>query len=255
MKNIGYIILAIITMAIISGIIKAIENGIKGANACKKYNKAIDNSNGLEKLRLILREGAITFSLGLTYHGDKKENSSGISFSILSTHMLISDIFYGQMQEIYKNLNREDPFDELANEVEENYTKQDIMTARIFGVAFGVILAKAANVSNKKIKKSAVKKYIDTSKIDEVYRKEIARTTSLYIDFEIDKLFGARSEVAFTSKDLGQIAYLLLDSKLEKNDYPDIMIATIMNTALTLSYGQAIVSYALKDLEKEGLIG
>ena len=33
------------------------------------------------------------------------------------------------------------------------------------------------------------------------------------------------------------------------------MIATIMNTALTLSYGQAIVSYALKDLEKEGLIG
>lgn len=93
MKNIGYIILAIITMAIISGIIKAIENGIKGANACKKYNKAIDNSNGLEKLRLILREGAITFSLGLTSHGDKKENSSGISFSILSTHMLISDIF------------------------------------------------------------------------------------------------------------------------------------------------------------------
>ena len=48
MKNIGYIILAIITMAIISGIIKAIENGIKGANACKKYNKAIDNSNALK---------------------------------------------------------------------------------------------------------------------------------------------------------------------------------------------------------------
>jgi len=36
MKNIGYIILAIITMAIISGIIKAIEKWHKGSKCLQK---------------------------------------------------------------------------------------------------------------------------------------------------------------------------------------------------------------------------
>jgi hypothetical protein len=255
MENVGYTILAIIIMAIIVGIIKAIGNSAERAAAYRKYDKAIENSNGLEKMRLILRRNAITFSLGLTSHGEDKGSSSGISIPILSTHMNICDIFYGQMQELYKNIDSEDPFIDLADEIKSDYTKQRIMTARIFGVAFGVILAKAANTSNKKVKKNAVKKYIDTCKIDEVYRKEIAKTALLYINFETDKLFGARSEGAFTSKDLGQIAYLLLDSKLGKGDFADPIIATHMHAALALSYGQADVSYVLNDMEKEGLIG
>ena len=170
-------------------------------------------------------------------------------------HLYLADGFYGSLKDFFEKMGDANAYDELAQVVATDYTKQQVIAARIFGIAFGITVVKAADVSNKKIKKTSVKKYLDSCKFDDAYKSEISNAASIYINFEQDELFGARSEAGFVSRDLGKLAYSLLDMKLSKGNFADPTHTTHMAAAIALAYREIVVDDSLVSvLQQEGLI-
>lgn len=256
MESFGIAILAFIVISIIVAIIKSMGRGVERAAAHRNYNKAVERSTGIEKIRLMVRADCTTLSLQFKKKNDENTSWILVTTAIMMAHMHIADFYYGMLGETYESLGMNNAFDELSETISSERTKELIISSRLYGVAFGVVLAKAADLTNKKIKKTAVKKFIDNCKLDEIYRKELSKTTMAYIDFENDKLFGAHTEAAWTSHDIGVIACALIDGKLGKNNFADPVIATPMSAAVTYAYKETTVdSSTIKELEKEGLIG
>ena len=253
MESVGITILGFIVLSIVFAIIKGIGNSIEKASNSRKYAKAVVSSTGLEKVRLLVRREAPMFSTSL-----KKDDGSTWFHMTLPTstaHLFLSDGFYGLMKDTFEELGKGDSFDDFASSLSTDYTKQRIISARIFGIAFGITISKAANLSGKKIKKTAVKKYLESCKFDEIYKKEIVRMTATYIDFEQDKLFGAHSEAAFTSQELGTMAYALVDEKLGKGNFADPTFSTHMNMAIAMAYKETpIDETTIKEFQDVGFI-
>ena len=79
--------------------------------------------------------------------------------------------------------------------------------------------------------------------------------TATYIDFEQDKLFGAHSEAAFTSQELGIMAYALVDEKLGKRNFSGPTFSTHMNMAIAMAYKETpIDETTIKEFQDVGFI-
>lgn len=255
METIGVAILGFIVVTFIVMLIVGIMSGINRLSNSVEDARITRKSTGLERVRLLVRKGGPTFTSQLEKIGESQR--SDVSTPIWTSYILITDGFYDLMGDSYNNIGKSDAFDDLAKTVSADFNKLDVISARVFGAAFGIVVAKAANTSGKKIKKSKVIKYLNSCGFSERYKKEITRMASAYISFEQDELFGAHSEAGGSiSQDLGTMAYALLDEKLGKGNYPDPTISTSMNMALATAYREAIIYDSLiEGLKAEGLIG
>lgn len=254
METIGVAILGFIIIVFLVAIIIGIGSSVGRASNAREYTKTMRRSTGLEKIRLLVRDRAPVYTGKLK----KSDGSSwpNLSLPIATSHLLVADGYYEIMQDTFNKLGRADEFDEMAEAISTDFSQQETISARIFGIAFGISVAKAANMSNRKIKKTAVKKYLNSCNFDADYKKEIVKMATAYIDFEQDELFGAHSEAGFTSQDLGVMAYALINAKLGKNNYPDPTFSTAMNMAIAIAYKEAYVNDSLiKEFKDEGLIG
>lgn len=246
MDKIGITVLGFIIFLIVVAIIKGLGKGVDKVVARKRYDKAIETSTGLEKIRLMIRADFPTISLQFK-KDEEKSNWVFVTLAVDKIHMDLADTFYPSLEEILESLNKSTAFDELSEEVSSNGAKELTLASRLFGIAFGIEIAKAANESGKKIKKASVKKYIDSCKLDEKYRKELSKMTMSLIDFIKDKTPGA----LIVSEDLGAMAYALTDGVID-----DPIIQKPMVLAITYAYREASIGNSvIKELEKEGLIG
>lgn len=254
METIGIAIVGFIILSFFILIIWGIGSSVGRISQSRENTKALINSTGLKKICLIVRSEAISFSAKL-----KKDGSEtpwfNLKVPVLTAYPILADAFYGSLEEAFNGIGRSDAFDELAVAISKDFTEQKIISARIFGVSLGITIAKAANESGKRIKKAALKRYLNSCSFDEIYKKEIIKMVTAYIDFEQDKLFGAHSEAAFTSQDLGKMAYSMLDEKLEKGKYPDPIISTAMNLAIAIAYSNTpLDDTIIAELKIAGLI-
>lgn len=246
MDKIGITVLGFIIFLIVVAIIKGLGKGVDKVVARKRYDKAIKTSTGLEKIRLMIRADFPMMSLQFK---KDEENSSWVfvTMAVSSVHMDLADTFYPSLEEMLGSLNKSTAFNGLSEEISSNGTKELTLASRLFGIAFGIVIAKAADESGKKIKKTSIKKYIDSCKLDEKYKKELSKMTVSLIDFKKEEKAGAH----IISEDLGAMAYALTDETMD-----DPIIQKPMILAITYAYKKASISESvIKELEKEGLIG
>ena len=254
MEVIGAVILGFIAIVFIIMLIVGIMSSINRLSNSVEYKKATKKSTGLEKIRLLVRGSAPTFTSQLRKVGSSQR--SDLTAPIWTSYIFVADGFYYMMKDAYDQLGGTEAFDSLAETISTNFNKLDAISARIFGIAFGVVITKAANTSGKNIRKAKVIEYLNSCEFDERYKKEITKMVKAYIDFEQDKLFGAHSKSGgFTSHDLGIMAYALLDEKLSKEDYPDPTISTSMSMAIAIAYKETVIYDSLiRGLNTAGLI-
>lgn len=246
MDKIGITVLGFIIFLIVFAIIKGLGKGVDKVVARKQYNKAIETSTGLEKIRLMIRADFPMVSLQFK-KDEEKSSWIIVTMAVSSTHMDLADTFYPALEEMLESLNRRTTFGELSEEISSNGTKELTLASRLFGMAFGIIIAKAADESGKKIKKNSIKKFIDSCKLDEKYKKELSKMTMSFIDFKKEEKTGAH----IVSENLGAMAYALTDGVID-----DPIIQKPMILAITYAYKKASISDSVvKELEEEGLIG
>ena len=65
MEKLGVAFLVLIIIVIVVGIVKSIGRGVGYASADRQYAKKVEESNGLEKIRLLLRKDVTGFMIGL----------------------------------------------------------------------------------------------------------------------------------------------------------------------------------------------
>lgn len=256
MESIGIAILSFIIITPIIAIIKGIVKNVKRASYNRTYIKEVEKSSGLKKINLLVRKDSIFFTTGLKKQ-DKTALRANLVLPTSSAFLAIADSYYSLLNDSSEAIGAGSYFNKLAENLSTDYTKLKTISARIFGISFGITIAKAANLSGKKVKKTAVKKYLNTCDFDDKYKKDIIKMATMYINFEQDKSFGAYSERAFVSKDLGAMAYALIDEKLAKEDHADITIATNMNMATAIAYKETRFynGCVLSEIEEAGLIG
>ena len=224
---------------------------LKDIIALKKYEKALQRSTGLEKLRLLMRSYSVF--IGSLSSDDNAYVS--LSASVDIAQMYIADIFYGWLRKLYERLGSSNVFDKLAEEVSSKTSKDYAIRSRLSGIALGVVLFKASNMSEKRINESKLKQLIDSLKLDDEYKKELLKMTKTFIRFAKDEMFGFGTEGAMVSQDLGEMAYAALDTKTKKGHYADPAIATQMYAALTVAYKETpILNHVLKQIEEASLI-
>ena len=255
-----YTILGIIIILIVVAILKGIGRGIEHASAQRQYDKAVQRSTGLEKIRLLVRRGAITFTLGLSKkEGEDESSNFSLSMPVTMAHMNFADSFYGQLDTMPHGV---DAYSELAEKLSADMKAERSIEARVFGVAFGIVLAKAADQSRMKIKKTAVKKYLESCSIDKECKKDVIKMALLYIDYENDGLLGPKSNIpggngSIGSADVSKIALSLVDAPAPgEGHFADPFFHLAFDFARTYAYANADVrDSSIDDMKKEGLIG
>lgn len=255
MNSIGLVLLGSLAVGGVFFGIKKIGDKAERSLGQRNYQKKISNSSGLEKAQMLLREDALSFS---SYY---PKNGGWVTIPTGHTYMDIVELYYTFIKDAAQKVADADngewsaALDTFGDSVSSDRTKRQLIAARIYGIALGIIVSKAANITNKKCNKTAVKQYIESCKLDELYRKEMSKMAITYITFEQDLLSGAKTKYAVVNHNLGEMAYALFDGELSKDDDADFTMALFMNTSLSLAYKDAMVDESLiSDFEKEGFI-
>lgn len=251
MQSFGIYLLAALTVGGVFAAIKAIGSTAERSLDQHKHQNKINNSSGIEKAQLLLRDDAMSFA------------ACGGWINIPTSHVYIDIIeyYYTLLKNEADKVKEADDglwsatLDAFGEEISSDRKTRQLIAARIYGIAFGIILAKTANLYNKKIHKTSVKRYCEACKLDELRRKEIYKMALVYIDFEQDELSGAKSKYPVVNHNLGKMAYALFDEKLGEKEDADISYKLFMNTAVSLAYKDAQTDeIVLRNLEEEGLI-
>lgn len=221
------------------GLFKRVERNINA----RKYDKAIEQSTGLKKICLMVRNQGVEFSLGLS----KSSNGTNLAFemmSVTSAQMTFAEVFYTALDESFEKVggSPDDMFNDLAEEIYRDYNKRRLIASRIFGIALAIFMQKVANSSNSTVNKNEIIKLIKNSEIKESFKDELSNNFSSMMDFYEDPMTGAGTEGAMVSHDLGVLAYSLVDMKLEGNHYADPLYMMTAITAETLTYRETNVS-------------
>ena len=152
------------------GLFKRIE---RNANA-RKYQKTIEQSSGLKKIHLMVRNHGVDF----TFMFSHAQGGSKLVFmlvNVVTTENLFADIFFTTLNDsiVRAGGSTDEMFSNLANELYRDYNKQKMIASRLYGVAFAIILHKAADISRKAINKTGVDKFIDSSGLNEGFKDSI----------------------------------------------------------------------------------
>ena len=243
MESSGIAIFVIIVLAVIVFIIYM-------SSPRRKYNKAVEKSTGLERVRLIVRKNAIAFGNQLKKRGDDGVSRFPIELPVIETHQALADVFYGMLNDTTKSWGNSSLFDELSDSISSDKEKELVVSSRMFGIAFGIVLEKAAKLTNAEIKKATIKKFISSSEIEEIHKREISKMAIVYLDL-------STSDTKTTWASLEKMTYELMGAKItrEKDDIADPIMIMPLKTALSYAYSKTTLKdLTIEKLEKEGLI-
>lgn len=243
METSGIAVFIIIVLAVIIFIIYM-------SSPRKKYNKAVEKSTGLDRVRLMVRENAITFGNQLKKRGDDSASRFPIELPVVETHQALADVFYGTLNDTTKSWGNNGLFNELSDSISSDKEKELVVSSRMFGIAFGIVLEKTAKLANAEIKKTAIKKFVSSSEIEEAYQKEISKMAITYLDL-------SASDTKTTWASLEKMTYELMGAKItrEKDDIADPIMIMPLKTALSYAYGKTTLKDStIEKLEKEGLV-
>ena len=243
MESSGIVVFIIIVLAVIVFIIYM-------SSPRRKYDKAVEKSTGLDRVRLIVRKNAIAFGNQLKKRGDDSASRFPIELPVMETHQALADVFYGMLNDTTKSWGNSSLFDELSDSISSDKEKELVVSSRMFGIAFGIVLEKAAKLANAEIKKATIKKFISSSEIEEIHKKEISKMAIAYLDL-------STSDTKTTWASLEKMTYELMGAKItrEKDDIADPIIIMPLKTALSYAYGKTTLKdLTIEKLEKEGLI-
>ena len=136
------------------GLFKRIERNINA----RKYDRAIEESSGLKKICLMVRNQGVEFTLGLS-----KSNGANLAFEMMNVEtaqMTFAEVFYmtlnGSFEKAGGSLN--DMFNDLAEELYGDYNKRRLIASRLFGIALAIFMQKVANDSDTKVNKKEIMK-------------------------------------------------------------------------------------------------
>lgn len=244
----GFIAVVFIAAIIFIPIVIAL-NGGGSITAHQRYKKAIQNSSGIEKARLIIRDKSTTIMLRLK----RNENDYSLSSVIMATSMSYirtADIFYGLLREDYESLGKGEIFNTLSEALVSNEEKELIVSSRLFGIVLGIVIEKSADITNKAINKTTIKNYINSCTLDEIYKTELIKAMVAYWNLE-------NKSIKTTQRMLEDLTYLLFDSKIKrsKDDLPNPM--TTASIAEAIKYAREntqINDLVIKELTEQKMI-
>ena len=241
------VVLAVIIIVIIGTIISSINKSASRHSNMRQYYKAIDNSTGLEKIRLTVRKDAVRYS-NLFQHDNNNESFLFLLTPMLKAQITISDIFFGQIQEILSKVKPE--LDEILSDTIQDNGGASKVSVRIFAIGFGIMLKKSADESKKKINQTNVKKYIATCKLNEEAKKEIGK----YAIITIKHLNGIFADSPMVSYEMSELVSGLLCYKYEKENFADPVYLAALSSAMKVCYDRMNVNSYISDLRKANLI-
>lgn len=216
---------------------------ISGLQNTKQKEKLLDNSHGLEKLRLILRQYFLTSYI--------KEDSSqaffSISLAIEPIKTLFTDFFYQALTED----PRREQFDEIAEAAAlANPDGELLIEARLYGLALGILMETIAEKEEYKINSAQIKKTISPIFKNADFGEEFANTANKYLKIQ-------KSKTAQKWIILEQITYSLLNATIKRsqNDIADPI--TIMPIRAAINFAKSTIKIdekLLDTLEKHKII-
>lgn len=211
-----------------------------------------EGSEFLKIRTIVCKEGLSLMNRILAQYDDL----SYLHIPLGSAVSYLVDAYYNCMLKMFNSLGNEKPFTELEELLEQDSRQKEILAARFLGVSLGIVLTKAADLSNKKVRKTAVKEFVQSFKnIDDSIEKEICKMAITYIDFDQDEECGARTENGFASHDLGLITYSLINKELKQEDFANLSFAIEASLALVIAYKRTSgVELAIEKLESSKLI-
>ena len=216
----------------------------------KEYEAAVNNSTGIEKLRLKIRSNSIELGSKL-----KRNNDDGVAFSIdlpiMEAYIHLADIFYTLLKENCESYGSSELFDDLSDKITSNEKEEKIVSSRLFGIAFGIVLDIVAASENTKIKKTAAKNFVNSCLLDEKHKEELLKMMTSYFSY---KNSATKEDWALLEK----MTYALVnaDVKRDSNDIADPIIIMPLKTAITyIRDNTQIKDYYIKGFKEEGLIG
>ncbi len=234
------------------GLFKRVERNINA----RKYDKAIDESSGLKKICLMVRNQGIEFTLGLS-KGSGGSNLSLVMMHVTSAQMTFAEVFYMTLYDSFEKAggSTDEMFEDLAMELYGDYNKRRLIAARLYGITLAIFIHKSADISNTKVNTKEVIKCIESSDVKEDFKNALKNNFSRMMDYYNDPITGARTEGAMVSRDLGVLAYSLVDMKLGEGHYADPMYTMAIATAEMLTYRETNTSkYDVDSLEKAKLL-
>ena len=223
------------------------QSGSHGlATSHRKYETALNNSMGIEKLRLKIRSNSTKFGMKLKKNNED-DAAISIGLPIMETYMHLADTFYTLLKESDKC----ELFDEFAEEVVSDEDEEFVVSSRLFGIAFSITLNSVAATTNLKVKKAAVKNFINSCLLNETCKKELLKTTTSYFNF---KNSATKEDWSL----LENTTYALVGAKIKRgaDDIADPI--TIMPLKTAIAYVQnniQVKDYYIKGFKEEGLIG
>ena len=242
----GFVALTLLGIVILVPIV-LIVNGDGHLTARGRYAAAVNNSSGIEKLRLKIRSNSTALSSKL----GEDTSIFGITLLAAETHIHLADIFYSFTKEQNKGTSRSELFDELSEDVVLEDKKESVVSARLFGIAFGISVEKAADAAKLKVKKAAVKDFIGSCTFSESDKKEFSKMVMAYLDLQ-------KSDTRKTKRTLEEMTYALFDAtiKRDKDDAPDPIAIMPLKAAISYAKNATLVDdLYVKDFKKAGLIG
>ncbi|MBR3329275.1 hypothetical protein IKG29_01945 [Candidatus Saccharibacteria bacterium] len=218
----GYFITVVI-VAILFYILTSTVNGGKSITKHKEYKKAIDDSTGVEKLRLKIRSHHIQ----KLKKNDKTNLSFPASYSITIAHINLVDTFYGMLEKNFKSTHHGELFDRMSDAVTSDKTKELTVLSRLFGIAFGIVIEKAADSTKTKINKKIIKSFVDTYMPNDTNKKEFLKMMTTYLGLK-------NSDTKTTWILLEKTTYALMDAKIkrDKDDIADPIVIIPLKTAI-----------------------
>lgn len=216
---------------------------ISGSQNTKQKEKLLDNSHGLKKLRLILRQYFLTSYI--------KEDSSqaffSISLAIEPIKTLFTDFFYQALAED----PRREQFDEIAEAAAlVNPDGELLIEARLYGLALGILMETIAEKEEYKINSAQIKKTISPIFKNADFGEEFANTANKYLKIQ-------KRETAQKWIILEQITYSLLNTTIERsqNDIADPITIMPIRAAINSAKSAIEIDEKLLDtLEKHKII-
>lgn len=233
-----WIILLIVCILVVMATINSICRHISQNIMIKNNKKAIANSSGAEKIRLILRADLTPF-LDIIKEDEKQDvRIASALFISLHAQKNLADSFYGALNGTQKHISTTEVSAALSNleaTLSEDEEKKHLLAVRLFGVAFGIVLVEAATATNSKVNKKMFSRLVSSYQIDDHYKKELAKMTTTYINYSNDPSFDPNSRVLpSTSRDFGIIGYSLLDLKLPNGKFASQEVCIPLTIAIDL---------------------
>lgn len=218
-------ITVIIGFSILSAVIKGANRRYERAKDRRAYYKQMEQSSGMEKAVLKLRNGDSNFINCVP---------SDILPAMMVAYKTIADTYYTYSYTIMTDVGLEDNMNEIGERLIENRDKEMQICARIYGISFAIVLHKASLSVDGAIDPKKLKRYVDSHFDHEYCHKDDVYKASLYtLDYLSDPISGLGQ---FASWENGAVANMLLDKESQKGHYADINLATCSSVAIKKAF-------------------